>query len=149
MHLPTFTIHRHITSTIKRTTEIIFFFATLFLQCRSCKIRRNSKRSDLHAIFNYAIKIFATNITFADAEEQVEIMIKSGKVENDSRVSLVLFFFIKLLVFFCRYFFSINLEPLSAFFQFFTGFHRSPIVIFIIRGQNKNLSKSAKIFEFE
>ena len=149
MHLPTFTIHRHITSTIKRTTEIIFFFATLFLQCRSCKIRRNSKRSDLHAIFKYAIKIFVTNITFADAEEQVEIIIKSGKVENDSRVSLVLFFSSNFLFFFLSIFFFYKSKTSLTIFSIFHRF--SPITgrYFYHSWSNKNLSKSAKIFEFE
>ena len=43
-------------------------FATLFLQFSDCKIRSNSKRPHLDAIFKYVVKISATDITFGDIE---------------------------------------------------------------------------------
>ena len=61
-----------------------------------------------------APKISGTSITFADTKEQVESMIKSGKVENWQKIqglASLCFFSSKHRVFFAVGFFSVNLKP--------------------------------------
>ena len=76
-----------------------------------------------YAIFKYVVKISATNFTFKDTEEQVENMIKSGKVENRQMTQgLALFFLSKHLVFFLSVFLYKSQTSVTRFFSFLLVF---------------------------